>query len=242
MTRLRPVISAKVRSTARRSTPWKSRLIGWPVKRRGVMSPALRSATVGSVRAVRVTAAAGVRTVAVAPARRRGQRLRQREVGRRRAERRRVTDGDDDVAPVDGVRLHAVGVLLRHLEDDAGRARRAVGGDADAIDEALLDVGQRRRGRADARERQHQARRPVLGLFDLGGRQLAVAAQRQGHALGRAPDRHAGQAVGHGTGPGGRGRFDRSGQRATASTAVCSPDGPASTTVTSRPSGDAFTL
>ena len=62
------MISAKVRSTARRSTPWKSRLIGWPVKRRGDMSPALRSATVGSVRAVRVTAAAGVRTVAVGAA------------------------------------------------------------------------------------------------------------------------------------------------------------------------------
>jgi len=32
MTMLRPLISAKVRSTARRSAPWKSRLIGWPVK------------------------------------------------------------------------------------------------------------------------------------------------------------------------------------------------------------------
>src|SRR4029079_4877312 len=31
MTMLRPLISAKVRSTARRSAPWKSRLIGWPV-------------------------------------------------------------------------------------------------------------------------------------------------------------------------------------------------------------------
>ena len=31
MTMFRPLISAKVRSTARRSAPWKSRLIGWPV-------------------------------------------------------------------------------------------------------------------------------------------------------------------------------------------------------------------
>ena len=30
----RPLISAKVRSTARRSAPWKSRLTGWPVNRR----------------------------------------------------------------------------------------------------------------------------------------------------------------------------------------------------------------
>ena len=30
MTMFRPLISAKVRSTERRSTPWKSMLIGWP--------------------------------------------------------------------------------------------------------------------------------------------------------------------------------------------------------------------
>jgi hypothetical protein len=31
MTMFKPLISANVRSTARRSAPWKSRLIGWPV-------------------------------------------------------------------------------------------------------------------------------------------------------------------------------------------------------------------
>src|SRR5579864_9287802 len=34
MTMLRPLISEKVRSTARRSAPWKSRLTGWPVNLR----------------------------------------------------------------------------------------------------------------------------------------------------------------------------------------------------------------
>ncbi len=35
ITMLRPLISAKLRSTARRSAPWKSRLIGFPVNRVG---------------------------------------------------------------------------------------------------------------------------------------------------------------------------------------------------------------
>ena len=186
----RPLISANVRSTARRSAPWKSRLTGWPVyldvtvgsagacavavcaaagtAARGLVagpSGATRTGASCTAPADATAAAAGVdRTARAMPRVRRRLVEHDSQVVRRRARTRCGTATARDMS------------IVTCVTQRRPRVRR----DAHALDGSLLDGRRGLHRRRHVRQVDDQAMRSLGLLLDVARDEAAGAEQRDG--------------------------------------------------------------